>query len=73
MANTITAAYCPPGITAPEIRDYLLKECNIQITTGFGPYKQDVIRIGHMGGALDLEDIDHLLAGIAACLERIPS
>jgi alanine-glyoxylate transaminase/serine-glyoxylate transaminase/serine-pyruvate transaminase len=71
MADTITAAYCPPGITAPEIRDYLLNECHIQITTGFGPYKQEVIRIGHMGGALDLEDIDHLLAGIAACLSQI--
>jgi alanine-glyoxylate transaminase / serine-glyoxylate transaminase / serine-pyruvate transaminase len=73
MAATITAAYCPPGITAPEIRDYLLRECNVQITTGFGPYKQDVIRVGHMGGALDMQDVDHLLTGIAACLERTPS
>jgi alanine-glyoxylate transaminase/serine-glyoxylate transaminase/serine-pyruvate transaminase len=71
MADTITAAYCPVGITAPEIRDYLLHECHIQITTGFGPYQQNVIRIGHMGGALTLEDIDHLLAGLYACLERV--
>jgi alanine-glyoxylate transaminase / serine-glyoxylate transaminase / serine-pyruvate transaminase len=66
MAATITAAYCPPGITSIDIRDYLLREYNLQITTGFGPFKEGVIRIGIMGGALTLGDIDRLIEGLRA-------
>lgn len=66
MAPTITAAYCPDGVRASMIRDYLVQEHNLQITTGFGPFKEQVIRIGHMGGALTDEDITQLVAGLRA-------
>ena len=64
MTSILTAAYCPEGINSLAIRDYLLRECNIQITTGFGAYKEQVIRVGHMGGALTDADITQLLAGL---------
>lgn len=64
MAPTITAAYCPPGTNATEIKDFLLKAYNIQITTGFASYKEQVIRIGHMGGAVRESDIEQLLTGL---------
>ena len=34
------------------------------ITTGFGAFKEQVIRVGHMGGALTDADITQLLAGL---------
>ncbi|MCA0454340.1 MAG: alanine--glyoxylate aminotransferase family protein [Chloroflexi bacterium] len=74
MTSILTAAYCPEGINSVAIRDYLLEECNIQITTGFGKFKEQVIRVGHMGGALTDADITQLLAGIEAFLnERQPN
>jgi aspartate aminotransferase-like enzyme len=74
MVATITAAYCPPDVLSTAIRDYLLRECNLQITTGFGPFKEGVIRIGIMGGALTDADIDALVAGLRAfTMERVAS
>ncbi len=70
MASILTAAYCPEGINSVAIRDYLLRECNIQITTGFGAYKEQVIRVGHMGGALTDADITQLLAGLEQFLSQ---
>ncbi len=64
MAPTITAAYCPEGTTSTAIKNYLLSEHNIQITGGFGAYKEQVIRIGHMGGAVGEKDIAQLLVGL---------
>jgi alanine-glyoxylate transaminase/serine-glyoxylate transaminase/serine-pyruvate transaminase len=66
MAATITAAYSPPGVPSTAIRDYLLRECNLQITTGFGPFKDSVIRVGIMGGALTDADIAALVEGLWA-------
>ncbi|MBK8025847.1 MAG: alanine--glyoxylate aminotransferase family protein [Chloroflexi bacterium] len=66
MAPTITAAFVPEGVGSPAIRDYLLREYNLQITTGFGPYKEQVIRIGHMGGAVTDDDIAQLVTGLRA-------
>jgi alanine-glyoxylate transaminase / serine-glyoxylate transaminase / serine-pyruvate transaminase len=63
-ASILTAAFCPEGVRSTEIRDYLLAEHNIQITTGFGAYKERVFRIGHMGGAINETDIDAVLDGL---------
>ncbi len=68
MTSILTAAYCPEGINSLTIRDYILRECNIQITTGFGAFKEQVIRVGHMGGALNDADITQLLVGLERCL-----
>lgn len=64
MAPVLTAAYCPPGVNSQEILGYLLEQAQIRITAGFGPYKPNVIRIGHMGNAISMADIDQLLAGL---------
>ncbi|MEZ4668238.1 MAG: alanine--glyoxylate aminotransferase family protein [Anaerolineae bacterium] len=70
MTSILTAAYCPEGLNSLSIRDYILRECNIQITTGFGPFREQVIRVGHMGGALTDADISELLAGLERCLSE---
>lgn len=64
MAPVLTAAYCPPNITSGQIISYLAREHGIKITAGFGPYKDRVVRIGHMGGVIDLPDIEQLLAAL---------
>ena len=64
MSPVLTTAYCPEGINAPEMVKYIATKHNIQISLGFGPYRERMVRIGHMGGALDDGDIDALLAGI---------
>ncbi len=66
MAPTITAAFCPEGVPSAAIRDFLLREKNLQITVGFGPYKEMAIRIGHMGGAVTADDIGQLVDGLRA-------
>jgi alanine-glyoxylate transaminase/serine-glyoxylate transaminase/serine-pyruvate transaminase len=66
MTPILTAAYCPPGVASPQIRDYLLNECNLQITVGFGAFKEQVIRVGHMGGALTDDDMHTLVNGLRA-------
>jgi alanine-glyoxylate transaminase/serine-glyoxylate transaminase/serine-pyruvate transaminase len=68
MAPVLTAAYCPPGVPSGEIIRYLEREHQIKITAGFGEFKERVIRIGHMGGALGEDDIDQLLAALGEYL-----
>ena len=64
MSPVLTAAYCPSGITATQLVKYLADEHHIKITTGFGALKDQVIRIGHMGGVISETDIDELLAAL---------
>lgn len=61
MAPILTAVCCPDGMSAIEIRDRVLQDADILITTGFGAYRESVFRVGHMGGALNEGDINHLL------------
>ena len=70
MAPVLTAAYCPPGVTSGEIVKALEVQYNIKITNGFGEYRDRVIRIGHMGGAIHLADIDELLDALKHILEE---
>jgi alanine-glyoxylate transaminase/serine-glyoxylate transaminase/serine-pyruvate transaminase len=72
MAPTITAAFCPEGVRSAVIRDFLLREKNLQITVGFGPYKEQAIRIGHMGGAVTDDDITQLVDGLRAFVAQLP-
>jgi alanine-glyoxylate transaminase/serine-glyoxylate transaminase/serine-pyruvate transaminase len=64
MAPVLTAAYCPTGVDSQAIIHYLAEEHQIKITSGFGPYKQSVIRIGHMGNAIGEADIEQLLTAL---------
>ncbi|RPI98705.1 MAG: alanine--glyoxylate aminotransferase family protein [Chloroflexi bacterium] len=69
MAPVLTAAYCPPGVSSGDVIRYLEQEHHIKITAGFGEFKERVIRIGHMGGAITEQDIDDLLAALRAYLQ----
>jgi alanine-glyoxylate transaminase/serine-glyoxylate transaminase/serine-pyruvate transaminase len=74
MAPVLTAVNCPPGVVSSELVKYLIVEHHIQITTGFGPFRDSVFRVGHMGNALGDADIDALLAGLRRFLvERAPA
>jgi alanine-glyoxylate transaminase/serine-glyoxylate transaminase/serine-pyruvate transaminase len=64
MSSVLTAAWCPEGVTSGELVRYLETEHHIKITGGFGPYKDRVVRIGHMGGAMSEADIDDLLEAL---------
>jgi alanine-glyoxylate transaminase/serine-glyoxylate transaminase/serine-pyruvate transaminase len=68
MAPVLTAAYCPPGVASGEIVKVLETEYNIKITGGFGEYRDRVIRVGHMGGAINMADIDLLLDALGHIL-----
>jgi alanine-glyoxylate transaminase/serine-glyoxylate transaminase/serine-pyruvate transaminase len=70
MSPVLTAVNCPPGVTSGQIIKYLADEHHIKITTGFGPFRDRVVRIGHMGGAITEADIDALLAGLRQFLSE---
>jgi len=70
MSPILTAAYCPEGINSEQVVSYLADEHQIKITAGFGPLKDRVIRIGHMGRALTEDDIDNLLNALYAFLSQ---
>ena len=73
MAPVLTAAYCPPGISSEEVIHYLAERHAIKITHGFGSLKERVIRIGHMGGAIEPADVDQVLAALREFVhERAP-
>ena len=63
-APVLTAAWVPEGITSTQIVEYLIRECGIQITRGFGELRDRVVRIGHMGSEVDEKLIDALLTGL---------
>jgi len=70
MAPVLTAAYCPPGVKSGELVAYLEREHSIKITAGFGEFRERVIRIGHMGGAITEQDIDLLLDALRRYLKN---
>jgi alanine-glyoxylate transaminase/serine-glyoxylate transaminase/serine-pyruvate transaminase len=70
MSPVLTAVYCPPGVTSSEIVKYIAQQHHIKITTGFGSFKEQVIRIGHMGGAISEADLDELLAALRQFLSE---
>jgi len=45
----ITAVKSPQGIEPDDLRDYLLEKHNILIARGAGEWRQEALRIGHMG------------------------
>lgn len=74
MSPVLTAIYMPDGIPSSELVRYLAEAHNIKITGGFGALKEQVFRVGHMGGTMQESDIDTLLEAIQQFLaERTPS
>lgn len=64
MSPVLTAVYMPGGISSAELIRYLADAHQIKITAGFGALKDQVFRVGHMGGVVTEADIDTLLAAI---------
>lgn len=64
MSPVLTAIYMPDGIPSSDLVRYLADEHSIKITTGFGALKEQVFRVGHMGGVVSEGDIDQLLDAI---------
>ncbi|PJF39290.1 MAG: hypothetical protein CUN54_09035, partial [Phototrophicales bacterium] len=71
MTPVLTAAYCPPGINAGQLVKQLETDFQIKITSGFQQYKERVIRIGHMGGAITESDIDELLDALRQIISEL--
>ncbi|MBU0592022.1 alanine--glyoxylate aminotransferase family protein [Candidatus Micrarchaeota archaeon] len=59
-SNTVTGFVCPVGISAKDVRNKLLAEYKIQIVGARGKFKDNGLRIAHMGN-FDLKDIDFAL------------
>lgn len=68
---TVTAAYTPEGVTAPEIVAAMRERHGIHIATSQAQLQQKVIRIGHMGWS-DYPELERTIAALDDVLEHIP-
>lgn len=66
-APGVTAAFPPQGLSAPSILRAVLSEHHIRLAGGQGPFKNRVVRIGHMG-AVAIKDAESALDAIAKAL-----
>jgi aspartate aminotransferase-like enzyme len=64
---TVTAVRLPDG-GAVRVRETLAAEHDTWVSSGRGPWKDEVLRIGHMG-PVEPADVDACAAAIAACLD----
>ncbi|MBD3210047.1 aminotransferase class V-fold PLP-dependent enzyme [Candidatus Micrarchaeota archaeon] len=62
-SNTVTGFYCEKPGQAKEIRSRLLEDYNIRIVGSRGAFKENGLRIAHMGN-FSIEDIDTALDAI---------
>jgi len=65
---TVTAAKTPDGIKAERIRDFLRDERGILISFGPPQWRENSIRVGHMGEQMRLDHIVSLLCGLEEAL-----
>jgi aspartate aminotransferase-like enzyme len=65
---TVTAVRAPAGMSAADLRRRLEREHGVFMATGRGPWKDSVLRIGHMG-YVDGEAIEATLRAIAGELD----
>lgn len=68
---TVTAAYTPEGISAPEIVAAMRERHGIHIATSQAKLQQTAIRIGHMGWS-DYPELERTIAALDDVLEHIP-
>ncbi len=68
---TVTAAYTPEGITAPEVVAAMRDRHGIHIATSQAKLQESVIRIGHMGWS-DYPELERTIAALDDVLEHIP-
>jgi len=62
-SNTVTGFVCPEGVKAKDVKERLEKEYDIRIVGARGAFKENGLRIAHMGN-FDMKNID-------ACLEAL--
>jgi len=60
----LNAVHIPKGVDDAEVRKRLLKEYNIEIGGGLGPYAGKIWRIGLMGESSDANHVHMLLAAL---------
>jgi len=71
LAPVLTAVYAPAGVRSGEIVNYLLEQHGVRISGGLGDGLTDrVFRVGHMGAKVSETDIDLVLFGLEAFLQR---
>ena len=69
-------AYCSPTVTALHVpgqarrlQERLADEHEVVLSTGLGPYEDDVLRVGHMGYGADREKVARTMDALAAVLD----
>ncbi len=66
---TVTCVTMPPGVNAPDICS-AMRARGYVIATGYGPAKNDMIRIGHMGDHA-IGELDSLLDVLSELFEEV--
>ena len=64
---TVTALYAPQGVSAVEMKRRLMAEHGIAVAAGVGRFKDNVLRIAHMGYCSSA-DMEKVLIGLRALL-----
>ena len=64
----LNAVLVPDGVDEAALRDRLLREFHIEISSGLGPLAGKVVRIGLMGYNAKEENVDRLLSALKICL-----
>lgn len=67
---TVTAGFVPQGQSAVHLRERLEEEHEVHITTGRSGWKDDVLRVGHMGYVFSA-DVEKMADSLAAVLGRV--
>ena len=70
-SNTVTAVEIPEEIGALNLRNHLNKKYNVLISTSLDKYENKLLRIGHMGGNANIEDITYVLNTIDKALKDL--
>jgi alanine-glyoxylate transaminase/serine-glyoxylate transaminase/serine-pyruvate transaminase len=65
---TVTTAKTPGGIKAERIRDFLRDQRDILISFGPPKYRENTIRVGHMGEEMRFDHVVPLLCGLEDAL-----
>lgn len=70
MNPVLTAAWTPESVPSGKIISYLEENHAIKISSGLGPLKEKMIRVGHMSPVMTDQDIDDVVNGIEECLNK---
>lgn len=71
LSNTVTTAMLPDGVKFDQVFDTMKNDHNILIGGGFGPLKDKIFRIGHMGSNNKDENFTKTFEALKATFEKI--